>query len=274
MVKRLFSDFATQKKTKKSKKLKKTFQDFGKESEKNKEKVECFVPELNGNTFPHQIAYSSGKKGIFKCNKCPHHFSKKISKITRDSWCVYCSNQDLCGDKDCTYCFKKSYEYHAGELAQYWSHLNDEKPHEVFKGSITKYYHKCVKCDHHFHMSPDKILRRRQWCNFCANKVRCPEERGCHDCFGRSFASYNPDRVACWSPRNEKSPYQFALAEHSYAYFDCDVCTTSFQKRLDKVSAGQWCPTCHIYGSSKNAESIAKKINKLQGVTFLSLIHI
>ena len=269
MVKRLFSDFSTQKNSKKSKKLKKTFQDFGKESEKNKEKVECFVPELNGNTFPHQIAYSSGKKGIFKCNKCPHHFSKQISKITRDSWCVYCSNQDLCGDKDCTYCFKKSYEYHAGELAQYWSHLNDEKPHEVFKGSITKYYHKCVKCDHHFHMSPDKILRRRQWCNFCANKVRCPEERDCHDCFRRSFASYNPDRVACWSSRNKKSPYQFALAEHSYAYFDCNICTTSFEKRLDKVSIyGQWCPTCHIYGSSKNAESIAKKINKLQGVTF------
>ena len=108
MVKRLCSDFAIQKK---SKKIKKTFQDFGKESEKNKEKVECFVPELNGNTFPHQIAYSSGKKGIFKCNKCPHHFSKKISKITRDSWCVYCSNQDLCIDKNCTYCFKKSYEY-------------------------------------------------------------------------------------------------------------------------------------------------------------------
>ena len=56
MVKRLFSDFATQKKSKKSKKIKKTFEDFGKESEKNKEKVECFVPELNGNTFPHQIA--------------------------------------------------------------------------------------------------------------------------------------------------------------------------------------------------------------------------
>jgi len=122
MVKKLFSDFATQEKSKKSTKFKKTFEDFGKESEKNKEKVKCFVPELNGNTFPHQIAYSS-------CDKCPHHFSKRIHKITKGSWCPYCANQALCGDRDCTCCFEKSYEYHAGELAQYWSHLNDKKPH-------------------------------------------------------------------------------------------------------------------------------------------------
>ena len=100
------------------------------------------------------------------------------------------------------------------------------------------------------------------------NKVRCPEERGCHDCIRRTFASYDPYKVACWSSRNEESPYQFALAAHDYAYFDCDICKTSFRMRLDKVSAGQWCPTCHIYGSSKNAENIVKKLKKLPNVTF------
>lgn len=243
--------------------MKRSFADF-----EDKQKLACFSDK--NDKLPHEITHVSGRKMLFDCDKCLHTFYKRICHVTMDnSWCPYCSDQLLCGDIECTYCFEKSYAYHAGELAKHWSDRNTKKAHEVIRGSGTKYFHHCVECDHHFLMSPQSIIGKDTWCNFCANRARCPESDNCEKCFANTFASYDPEKVACWSSSNEKGPYEFAVASHHYAFFDCDVCNTHFRKRIDKVSiVDQWCPTCQKKGSSKNVEAISKKLNGIQGVTF------
>src|SRR5579872_2227089 len=81
---------------------------------------------------PETVAMNSHKKFWFKCNVCHHSFQTSpniISSLKR--WCSYCTNQKLCDDDKCTFCFDKSFASH--ELAQYWiNEKNDKTPREVF----------------------------------------------------------------------------------------------------------------------------------------------
>lgn len=242
--------------------MKRSFADF-----EDKEKLACFSDK--NDKRPHEIAYATGKKFIFECRKCGHQFAKSISKVTiMNRWCPYCGNQELCGDKSCLYCFEKSYENHSNGLAKHWSDKNEKKAHEVYKRSGVKYFHHCVKCDHHFFMSPEKI-GRGAWCNFCANRARCPESANCDKCFQNTFASYSADKVACWSSSNERRPYDFALYSHRYALFDCQECSKSFRKMIAKAAyADQWCPECASNKASRNVESISAKLMSHEKVKF------
>lgn len=243
--------------------MKRTFADF-----EDKEKLACYSDK--NDKRPHEITYASGIKRLFECDKCPHSFMKSIGVVTlRKVWCPYCANQALCGDRSCKYCFEKSYEHHSNGLATHWSGFNDKDAHEVFKCSNTKYFHHCVECDHHFLMSPASIVGKGTWCNFCANRDRCPESANCNKCFENTFASFDFKKVSCWSESNEHSPYDYALASHHYAWFDCSECSECFKMRIDKVTLrDQWCPNCQTNKSSKNVESISTKLMTYKGVTF------
>lgn len=243
--------------------MKRTFADF-----EDKAKLACFSDK--NDKRPEEITYASGVKRLFECDKCPHSFMKSIDVVTlKGVWCPYCANQALCGDRDCKTCFEKSYEHHAGDLAKYWSPKNIKKPHEVLKGSGTKYYHHCVKCSHDFLMRPNCILGyKKYWCNFCANRARCPKSDNCSTCFEKTFASFDKEKVSCWSARNDGVPYDFARASHHYAYFDCRDCSKSFRMRIDKVTCRlQWCPKCSLK-ASKNVVAISKALNKVANVNY------
>ena len=57
-----------------------------------------------------------------------------------------------------------------------------------------------------------------------------------------SFASH--ERSKCWSSRNERVPRNVCRASGEKFWFDCDVCNHSFQKNLDNIQKGVWCPYC------------------------------
>ena len=84
---------------------------------------------------PEQVYKVTAKKYYFDCDKCGHDFYMSLSHISgRNSWCPYCSNKKLCGNKDCKDCFEKSFASH--EKSVFWSNKNEEKPEFVLKKLI------------------------------------------------------------------------------------------------------------------------------------------
>ena len=58
--------------------------------------------------------------------------------------------------------------------------------------------------------------------------------------YERSFASH--ERSKYWSSRNEKIPRNVYRASGEKYWFDCEVCSHSFQQKLDNIQKGVWCP--------------------------------
>jgi hypothetical protein len=97
---------------------------------------------------PDEVFMKSGKKFWFDCNKCNHSFEVSLDSIVlRSTWCKYCYN-DICTNKDCKYCFKKSFASH--EKAQYWSSKNELNPRDVTLNNNKIFIFNCNKCNHEF----------------------------------------------------------------------------------------------------------------------------
>ena len=81
---------------------------------------------------PRQVMKHTHVKYWFKCQTCNHELLKSPHVVAgQGTWCVYCTNQSLCENVKCMYCFKKTFA--STERAKFWSNINSLKPHEVFK---------------------------------------------------------------------------------------------------------------------------------------------
>lgn len=103
--------------------------------------------------------------------------------------------------------FDKSFASHP--KSNCWGKRNTKKAIEVFKGSHTKYYLNCDKCNHESLIALHKITEKNQ-CAFCSNNSTNPrlcESEDCEMCFTKSFAS-NP-KSEFWSKKILKSPEKY-----------------------------------------------------------------
>lgn len=80
-------------------------------------------------------------------------------------------------------------------------------------------------------------------CKKCTRKKLC-EDENCDLCLQRSFASH--PRSERWSARNESNPRKVFKSSGKKYWFDCDICSHSFEKILNNVTGkeGRWCPYC------------------------------
>ncbi|SIP86120.1 Restriction endonuclease [Pacmanvirus A23] len=124
---------------------------------------------IKNNKLPRQVFKSSGKKYLFDCINCRHEFMLSLIDITSDKkyWCLYCSNQKLCIDKDCVYCFDKSFQ--SSKRVNFWSSKNNKLPRQVFKSSGKKYWFICA-ANHEFESQLNSI-NNGNWCPYCKNKT-------------------------------------------------------------------------------------------------------
>ena len=143
--------------------------------------------EKNGDVKPINVFKSSNKKYLFDCNVCNHSFDSALDKISRGSWCPYCSNNQLCEVNECNVCFEKSFA--SNEKAKYWSDNNDIKPRNIFKNTHQNYIFNCNICNHNFSANIKSIKLENCWCPYCANKQLCNNDN-CNICFEKSFASH------------------------------------------------------------------------------------
>jgi very-short-patch-repair endonuclease len=135
--------------------------------------------------------------------------------------------------------YERSFATH--EKAKYWSKKNEKDPRNVFKQSHAKYWFDCDKCNHDFESILSNIARG-PWCPYCNNKKIC-ENLECIQCFNKSFASH--ENAQFWSKENgDVNPRAIFKSSHTKYVFECDKCKHSFDKGLNSVVRGQWCPYC------------------------------
>lgn len=210
------------------------------------EKSQYWNKEKNGDKNPSIICKSTSKKYWFDCSECNHIFESKIIDITRlnnSTWCPFCSNNKLCNDANCKFCFEKSFASHL--KSQYW---NKEKngyatPRNIFKGTSKRYWLNCIDCNHVFKGKIFSISHENSWCCFCANRKLCDDET-CQLCFEKSFAYYERSKI--WSSKNgDVTPRQVFKGTQAKYWFKCHDCNHEFQSMPnDMIRTNNGCPFC------------------------------
>ena len=128
---------------------------------------------LDKSIDPRKIFIQSERKYDFKCDVCAHVFNKSIYNITsknNPSWCMYCTNQGLCDDMNCTGCFEKSFASHEKSRFLVDKSIDARK---IFKGSSKKHLFQCDDCSAQFSTTLSHVTSRTdpRWCPFCQNKT-------------------------------------------------------------------------------------------------------
>jgi very-short-patch-repair endonuclease len=206
------------------------------------------------NTFtPRDVGIRSDKKAWFDCKDCKHTLEISLFSINSEKVCVYCSNQRVCKEKSCSYCFPKTIA--ALPIGSRWSYKNVDKPWEVFQQSNKKYLFNCEKCSHEYETTPNHVVNRNGSCAFCVSTVLCKDE-SCKQCFNKSFAS--SPKVSCWSSKNKLKPRECFGSSNTKIIFNCETCTGEFETQLYNVKTGYWCPFCK---------------NKTEGILYTFLLN-
>jgi hypothetical protein len=186
------------------------------------------------------IFLMANAKHWFDCDKCGHSFDMRPADIvSKNNWCRYCSGKDSCDDKDCEYCFNRSFA--SEDMTKNWSKLNTTNPRDVRKCSAKKYLFDCDKCQHSFYSSLDHVTISGRGCPFCAGQKICKDDK-CSKCFVKSFAS--SPRAKNWSSKNKTAPRDIFIRSKIKYLFDCEECDSEFRAAPTEIFRGTWCPIC------------------------------
>ena len=190
---------------------------------------------------PRFITKGSHQQCNFICPNCNHKINMKISNITyNNQWCVYCTNQQLCQEKDCNTCFNKSFASH--EKSKF---LVDVIPRSIFKHTKDKYNFQCPNCQHIFESSIAHVssVKQPRWCPYCCTPQQLLCENICEWCWNSSFASHKKSKYLLDKTINPRMIFKFANDKYE---FQCKTCDHSFSGLICSISNGTWCPYCCI----------------------------
>jgi hypothetical protein len=120
--------------------------------------------------LPRNIFLKSDKQCKFDCKECEHTFDMVMKNVTNhNQWCPYCNSRKLCDNKDCNFCFDKSF---ASSIKSFkWSNKNKLTPREFTFSSNNKAFFNCEECNHEFETAIANISTRNVNCPLCANKT-------------------------------------------------------------------------------------------------------
>ena len=77
---------------------------------------------------PSDYALNSHKKFWFDCNKCGHCFDNTLHALnSRNTWCSYCANTNLCNDNNCKICYEKSISCIGEGISDYNNKLTENE---------------------------------------------------------------------------------------------------------------------------------------------------
>ena len=206
---------------------------------------------------PEEVSLNSHKKYWFDCNKCNHVYESILNNINaNDSGCPYCYNRKLCGKKECTICFNKSFASH--EKSEFWSIKNNMNPILINKGTEKKYWFNCGNCNHELLISLKKISSNNHWCSYCSHQKLCKDEE-CNFCFENSFASVINSKFWNKKLNKEITPRDTFKNTNNKFWFDCNDCGNNFYKGISCISSkNSWCPIC----TNKTELKLYKILNK------------
>ena len=217
--------------------------------------VICKLWSSKNKINPRNIPINDKRRYYFMCKKCGHDFLMSPSDLQRGYGCNYCSNKVLCNDRDCKICFDKSAASCCEEIIKMWSPQNNVSARQIFKNGDQKYLFFCDVCNHTFSRTIYNMINSNEckYCPFCTNKKICGD-KDCKICFPKTFASYNKNKLECWSNKNEKKPWQVFRGTQKMYWFICNICNHEFNISLNNITSNnQWCPYC---GSRKLCDKI------------------
>jgi hypothetical protein len=187
---------------------------------------------------PGKIAIYSNKKYEFICNICNHTLYMTINKVSKNIWCKYCSNQELCKNNNCIRCFEKSFANNTN--ISKWSSNNCIDPRFVFNYTHSKYLFVCIICNHEYECSPANINNNRS-CSYCKNKKLCNNDE-CMICMEKSFASHEKSKF--WSDKNILTPRNIFKQTNKKYIFNCNVCKHELLISPNNIYHNRWCSKC------------------------------
>lgn len=119
---------------------------------------------------PWQVSICSDIYRKFDCKGCGHEISQCPNAINRGVWCIYCAGKDLCKDKNCEWCYARSFAPNA--LAASWSDSNgDLKPWHVTRASGKVCDFDCKDCEQPFSVRLASVSCHGVGCPTCRNKT-------------------------------------------------------------------------------------------------------
>ena len=224
---------------------------------------------------PFQATKSSTKKFWFDCSICGHEYQKSLNSIHNGSGCKYCNGKYICETPGCVICYEKTFAFLSPEISKFWSGKNEKGPDRVFNNTHDVFLFNCKQCNHEYEMSANKAnYSAGNGCPYCANKRLCPDSANCHTCYTKSFASFNPEKVACWSKNNPESPSQYSMYSHKNVLFDCHTCKKEFGIILNDVTKKlSWCGGCYLH-RNKSMEKLFKVLGDIDNIQILTEVKV
>jgi hypothetical protein len=183
----------------------------------DKLKVDCWSSK--NTKKPREVFKSSNTKYEFKCDNCPHSFPMTLSDVNSNYWCPYCSKpcKKLCEDKDCEFCYNKSFasyegKTHNGKLkVNCWNNEKNKgiKPRDITISTSNKYWFDCDICLEYF----ETLIANKTWCPICKNKTEKKFLQWLKDNFQYKII-YQSKYDWCKSPdTNSFLPFDFCIEE-------------------------------------------------------------
>lgn len=201
-------------------------------------------------TSPLHVTKSKNAKFKFDCS-CGHQFEVSLDDCSRrGNWCPYHGSKKLCGNKECQFCFEKSFASAEKDWGRPSDFLIDQNPYLIFKKSHKKCSFECTDCGHIF-QSPIYNVTSRDWpCSYCKGNVLCSNSKdpekfkdACGVCFEKSFESH--PKAKYWSGENIQNPGQVRKYTQKKFWFDCRKCGHDFEISLSNIMTNNsWCPYC------------------------------
>ena len=218
---------------------------------------------------PNKVMKSSNMKFLFDCKTCGHEYQMDPNHIGQGRGCTYCANKVLCDSVYCVFCREKTFKFLSPIKSEDWSDKNIEPSHMVLNSSNKKAIFDCKKCNHEYtSIISNTRDKSGKGCPYCANMTLCPDSDNCETCFSKSFASFDKDKVSCWSDKNLKTPSQYFMGSDKKVIFDCDKCHKEFSTQLYCITRRDtWCPHCHIF-RNKSMDRLCKILESVDNITY------
>jgi hypothetical protein len=212
--------------------------------------------------IPREVIRNTPKQIKYDCDTCPHSSEMAGNNLSAGYWCPYCTNQIVCGNKECLTCIPKTL-FVLPRIVKCWSKSNDTSPEQILKGSKTKIELDCDTCCHSFETSARDLSSRNQWCPYCAKfkGIVCGSKE-CKSCVPKTFLSV-PKIANIWSVKNVLLPEQVRKGTGMKVKLNCTVCFHEFETAGHSLTSGVWCPYCAknkgIVCGSKECKSCVPK---------------
>ncbi len=202
----------------------------------NKELMEKYYYEKNKNVDLNTLTLGSNKKIWWKCPKCGHAWKAIVKSKNNVKTCAVCCNRVvIVGTNDLyTYCIKNNRK---DLIDEFDSEKNDFSMKELTIESHKEVWWKCLKCEHSWHASPARRIKRDSGCGVCKHVIL---KKGVND-----LLTTNPEIAKEWdNKKNKIGPDEVMAGSNKEKYwFICPKGHSYNATPLDRKK-GNNCPKC------------------------------